>query len=73
MDEDFQHYYPKSDRGSFHDTLHDLFGETFDEEQQEKYFMELPESAKFTAYEWGLSDTCFRDEAWTFLKEKYNL
>jgi hypothetical protein len=70
---EFEHYYPKSDREGFHDTLYDLFGESFADEQQEKYFMELPDSAKHTAYEWGLSDTCFGDAAWTFLKEKYNL
>jgi len=70
---DFDHYYPKSDREGIQDTLYNLFGEIFDEEQQERYFMELPDSVKFIAYEWGLSDTCFRDEAWTFLKEKYNL
>lgn len=72
--EDFNHYYPKTERDSFHDLLWDLFGiENIDENTQEKYFMELPDSAKFTAYQWGLSDTCFRDEAWTFLKEKYKL
>jgi hypothetical protein len=50
-----------------------LFGEVFDENDQEKYFMELPDSAKFTAYQWGLSDTCFGDAAWTFLKDNYKL
>jgi hypothetical protein len=70
---DFDHYYPKSDQASFHDMLYDLFGESFDTIQEAKYFKELPDSVKFIAYEWGLSDTCFRDAAWTFLKEKYNL
>jgi hypothetical protein len=70
---DFEHFYPKSERDSFCDTLYNLFGEVFDENDQEKYFMELPDSAKFTAYQWGLSDTCFGDAAWTFLKDNYKL
>jgi hypothetical protein len=66
----FEHYYPKSDRPAFKDVLFDLFDKKFSDEEEEQHFLNLPEDLKFLAYQWGLSDTEFKDGVWTFYKNK---
>lgn len=54
----------------FQDALYEAFGREFSEEEALVKFEELPRHTQFIAYEWGMNDTVFRDEAYSFFMSK---
>lgn len=72
--------FPNTDHNAFHDVIvevlsvlrhkHKIEEITFDM-CSHTYDNILPRDMKFTAEQWGISDTEFRDNAYTFLKEYY--
>lgn len=59
----------EGDVNSFHDAVFEALGKSLSKDRLMKLFDVLPEETKQTAYEWSLSDTPFRDEAYTYIKD----
>ena len=60
----------KAEWASFHDVVFEVTGRTHTPTQLRILFGALPERIRDTAHSWGLSDTCFRDDASVFMREK---
>ena len=59
----------KPDWCYMHDIILDLTGKSVDDTECEKVFYDLPEGIKSTAFEWGMNDTVFRDNAFVHLRD----
>lgn len=57
---------------SFHDTIYEATDVSYSTEELKKIFLSLPIHIQHTAFEWGLGDTGFRDEAYTYIMEQKN-
>ena len=60
----------KDGYGEMHDVLFEATGLSCDEAECHLAFWELPELMQCEALKWGLGDTEFRDEAYTYFKKK---
>ena len=54
---------------SFHDAVYEATDVSFSKEELKDLFYELPMNISNIALEWGLSDTVFGDEVYTYIKE----
>ena len=54
---------------SFHDVVLDAMKISLNQEGLETIFWQLPEHTRALAFQWGLSDTVFRDDAYIFLEK----
>ena len=61
--------YPEDDRASYEDCITDILL-THNITVEELLWHLLPEHTQFTALQWGLSDTPFRDEVWSYFSDK---
>jgi hypothetical protein len=65
--------FPEHDWASFHDVVWDATGkEDWTNEQLKELFLFLPRDIQHTAFQWGLSDTPFKDDAYVYLQENYH-
>jgi hypothetical protein len=62
----------KEDFDAMHDVIFDITEVKPTNEQIQKLWDEMPECIKGTAYNWGCSDTVFRDNMYDWLEEHYN-
>ena len=60
--------FDQRDWDSFHDTVHEALNVSLMQEGLEEIFWQLPDNIRDLAFQWGLSDTVFSDDAYTFLK-----
>jgi hypothetical protein len=61
----------KIEYDGLHDVMVDVLEKrTYSDLEVQDCFNSLPAHIQFIAFEWGSSDTVFRDEAYTFLKNK---
>lgn len=58
------------DWACFHDAVLDATDKSYRQKKLEEIFEKLPSSIKFTAFEWGMSDTVFRDNVCEHLEPK---
>ncbi len=56
----------------FHDVIFDSTGEDLTQEELILKFSELPNEIKIIAIKWGMNDTVFRDEVYTYFNGKSN-
>jgi len=56
--------------GSFHDAVHEAIGKSYSDNTLKKLFYVLPENIQNHAFDYGLSDTVFRDNVYVFLQQK---
>lgn len=69
--EDFE----EKEREYFHDVVYDSFWqkeksiEKMDDNFFKYFYVELPSNIKYIASNWGMSDTVFRDEAYSYILE----
>ena len=68
MKEDFT----KNDWDHFHDCIFHVTNEDVSMKQMELMFGALPEEMKEDAYEWGMSDTLWRDNFIEWMENKSN-
>lgn len=68
--------FDKQNWASFHDALFDATydevaktGKTFTQDELEVLFMELPELLQYEAFKWGMSDTPWRGDVYTWYQE----
>ena len=58
-------------------SLHDIFVEFIDKQLKDEMVLELfdrlPEHTRNEAHCWGLSDTVFRDDAYLFFRDNFNI
>jgi hypothetical protein len=59
----------KSEWGAFHDVVYEVVGRSLSPEELRGVFEELPETTRNVAHSWGLSDTPFKDSAYTWLRD----
>ncbi len=52
---------------SFHDVMFEVLGRSLSVDELKEVFNTLPDHVQFTAFEWGLGDTVFRDAAYVEL------
>ena len=64
--------FEKNDWDHLHDVVYNVTHKTSTREELEKVFESLPKKLKFMAYEHGMNDTVFREEAYRHLREKRN-
>jgi hypothetical protein len=57
--------FDKQEWASFHDVVFEATGKSMGMEELKEIFNSLSHHTKMTAFEWGLSDTVFRDDAYT--------
>lgn len=55
---------------SLHDAVYNATGVSHTEEKLKELFLELPKHIQHTAFEWGLSDTVFRDEVYVYITQQ---
>lgn len=55
---------------SFHDVVYDAIGDSLDHEELLALFGRLPTYLQTMAFENGMNDTVFRDEAFTHYQQK---
>ncbi len=65
--------FDENDWNHFHDCLFDLTGKSYNREEMEKLFNSLPKSLQSEASQWGMSDTCWRDNFWKWFTINSNL
>ncbi len=58
------------DWACFHDAILDSTGKSHSQKKLQKLFEALPDDIKYTAYQWGMSDTVFGDEVYTHFQPK---
>ena len=61
--------YDDHDLACFHDVILDALGPSLNDEGILVVFESLPKDIRITAFQWGMSDTCFRDAAYVYLQE----
>jgi len=54
----------------FHDAVYDAIEVSHPPEKLKEIFLTLPQNIQIIALQWGLSDTVFRNEAYSFIKVK---
>ncbi len=59
----------RNDAGAFHDVVLEAIDKSYGPSELKEIFLALPDSVKRIAKNWGLSDTPFKDEAYTWLQE----
>jgi hypothetical protein len=60
----------KGEVNSFHDAVFEATGKSMSDAELKEVFLSLTEQTRNIAHAWGLSDTPFRDEAYTELKRR---
>lgn len=65
--------FEQSDWNYLHDVVFNVTGKSVKNEELEIIFNTLPSHLKHLAYEWGMNDTVFREEAAEYLREKHNV
>lgn len=58
-----------NDWGSFHDTVWNATNKQLSDTELKQLFATLPQGDRLSARHHGLSDSCFGDDAYTYLKE----
>jgi len=56
------------DGAGLHDAIYEATDKTYTDDVIKQFFMDLPTELQCLALEWGLSDTQFRDDVYTCLK-----
>jgi hypothetical protein len=64
--------FEKNDWDHLHDVVYNVTGKKSTREELEKVFDSLSSHLKHLAYEWGMNDTVFREDAAEYLREKHN-
>jgi len=68
-----QYEFDKDDWAQFHDAIieatWDSGKKSLTQEEMEALFMELPEIMQYEAFKWGMGDTPWRDELYTWYQE----
>jgi len=64
--------FEKNDWDHLHDVVYNVTGKKSTREELEKVFDSLSTHIKHLAYEWGMNDTVFREDAAEYLREKRN-
>ncbi len=64
--------FDKNDWAHLHDVVYGIYHKDSTREELEKVFDSLPREIKFIAYEHGMNDTVFREDAAEYLREKHN-
>lgn len=65
--------FDKNDWDHLHDVVYNVTDKKSTREELEVIFNSLPIDLKHLAYQWGMSDTVFRDNAIEYLQEKHNI
>jgi len=63
--------FPIHEWNSFHDVVYEAFNASMNRKELKAIYDSLPRYLQGNAVSWGLSDTCFRDSVYEYLKETY--
>ncbi len=61
--------YDEHDLDSFHDVILDALGPSLNHDGVLAVFETLPKDIRVIAFNHGMTDTCFRDEAYVYLQK----